>query len=73
MVYEFQIKYEPLNKLDVLKRQAQYVILRMQGNNDERNNFYESLKNAKSVDEYIELVNNAKIDKMYKKRLLESV
>lgn len=73
LVYEFQIKYESLTKLDVLKRQAQYVILRMQGNNDERNNFYESLKNAKSVDEYIELVNNAKIDKMYKKRLLESV
>ena len=73
LVYEFQIKYEPLTKLDVLKRQAKYVILRMQGNNDERNNFYESLKNAESVDEYIKLVNNAKIDKMYKKRLLECI
>ena len=45
----------------------------MQGNNEKRNSFYESLKNAKSINEYIELVNNAKIDKMYKKRLLESV
>ena len=73
LVYEFQIKYESLTKLDILKRQAKYVILRMQGNNDERNNFYESLINAKSVDEYVALVNNAKIDKMYKKRLLECV
>ncbi len=70
-MYEIEIEYQKESKLDILKRQGLLSMSTFEGVNDERVDIYNKLSQAKSVREYIQVVNHSKLVKIYKQKLKE--
>ena len=71
--YNIDIEYKKEEKLDVLKRMAKYVIQRLEGNNRDRERLYEELLSAKSIDEYVDIVEKSNVKPIIKQRLIEDI
>lgn len=70
-IYELEVEYKEDSKLDILKRQGLESITTFEGVNDERVEIYNQIAQVKTVSEYIKVVNNSKLSKIYKQRLKE--
>ena len=70
-VYEIQVSYEKENKIDLLKRQGKESLTSFEGKNVDRVALYNKINEAKTVQEYVKIVNESKLPLIYKKRLKE--
>ena len=70
-IYEIQVSYKDISKLDILKRQAKDSITFFEGKNEERVELFNKISEAKTISEFINIVNKSNLSKIYKQRLKE--
>ena len=72
--YKVVVEFEPKTKLEKLKERAVDVLLRAEGNNDHKRwDCFGKLKELKTVEDYINMVDNCPVTKVTKQRLKETL
>ena len=68
---EINISYNPMDKLTLLKMQAKDSVTYFEGKNEDRVALFDKLMQAKTIKEFVHVINSSKIPLIYKQRLKE--